>query len=55
LLPAAHGGQIVLSETTCRLLDGETAVRDLGERRLKDLVQTERLYQLDEGEFPPLR
>jgi predicted ATPase/class 3 adenylate cyclase len=53
---AAHGGQIVLSETTRRLaaLDGP-ALRDLGEHRLKDLVQAVRLYQLGDGEFPPLR
>ena len=51
---AAHGGQIVLSETTRRLLD-DAAVHDLGEHRLKDLVQAERLYQLGNGDFPPLR
>ncbi|MBA2642694.1 MAG: adenylate/guanylate cyclase domain-containing protein [Actinobacteria bacterium] len=39
---AAHGGQIVLSETTQRLLD-DLSVRDLGEHRLKDLVRAERL------------
>ena len=52
---AAHGGQIVVSETTRRLLDADTAVRDLGEHRLKDLIGAERLYQLGEGDFPPLR
>jgi predicted ATPase/class 3 adenylate cyclase len=52
---AAHGGQIVLSETTRGLLDGETPVRDLGEHRLKDLIEAERLYQLGDDEFPPLR
>ena len=52
---AAHGGQIVLSETTRRLLDAGAAIRDLGEHRLKDLVHAERLYQLGDGEFPPLR
>jgi predicted ATPase/class 3 adenylate cyclase len=51
----AHGGQIVLSETTRRLLDTELAVRDLGEHRLKDLIGAERLFQLGEGDFPPLR
>ena len=51
---AAHGGQIVLSETTRRLLD-DARLRDLGEHRLKDLVRAERLFQLGEGEFPPLR
>jgi predicted ATPase/class 3 adenylate cyclase len=52
---AAHGGQVVLSETTRRLLEGEAPVRDLGEHRLKDLVGAERLFQLGDGEFPPLR
>jgi len=52
---AAHGGQIVLSETTRGLLDRDTPVRDLGEHRLKDLIGAERLYQLGEGDFPPLR
>ena len=52
---AAHGGQIVLSETTRGLLEGDASVRDLGEHRLKDLIGAERLYQLGDGEFPPLR
>jgi predicted ATPase len=30
-------------------------MRDLGEHRLKDLTAPERLFQLGEGEFPPLR
>ena len=38
-----------------RLLDSDAAVRDLGEHRLKDLTGAERLYQLGEGDFPPLR
>ncbi len=52
---SAHGGQIVLSETTRRLLEDDVAVRELGEHRLKDLVGAERLFQLGEGAFPPLR
>ena len=52
---AAHGGQIVLSETTRRLLENDASIRDLGEHRLKDLVHAERLYQLGDGDFPPLR
>jgi predicted ATPase/class 3 adenylate cyclase len=52
---AAHGGQIVLSEATRRLLSAGASVQDLGEHRLKDLVHAERLYQLGEGDFPPLR
>ena len=52
---AAHGGQIVVSETTRGLLDSDTGVRDLGEHRLKDLIGAERLYQLGAGDFPPLK
>jgi hypothetical protein len=52
---AAHGGQIVVSETTLRLLDSDAPVRDLGEHRLKDLVGAERLFQVGAGEFAPLR
>jgi predicted ATPase/class 3 adenylate cyclase len=52
---SAHGGQIVMSETTRRLLEPDAPVRDLGEHRLKDLIGAERLYQLGDGDFPPLR
>src|SRR5438093_298256 len=52
---AAHGGQIVLSATTRRLLQSDAHVRDLGEHRLKDLVSPERLFQLGDGDFPPLK
>jgi predicted ATPase/class 3 adenylate cyclase len=52
---SAHGGQIVVSETTRRLLDADTPLRDLGEHRLKDLIGAERLFQVGEGDFPPLR
>lgn len=52
---AAHGGQVVLSRTTRELLGPEVVLRDLGEHRLKDLVEAEPLFQLGAGEFPPLR
>ena len=47
---AGHGGQILLSQTTCDLVapvlpDGVN-VRDLGEHRLKDLHRPEHLFQL---------
>ena len=59
---AAHGGQILLSETTRALLGGAlpdgTELHDLGDRQLKD-VRSERLYQLALAEgpqsFPPPR
>jgi class 3 adenylate cyclase len=50
---AAHGGQVVVSQTT-RDLAGN-GLRELGEYRLKDLTAPERLFQLRGGEFPPLR
>jgi predicted ATPase/class 3 adenylate cyclase len=51
---AAHGGQVVLSERTRALVDGRQ-VSDLGSHRLKDLSEPQRLYQLGDGEFPPIR
>jgi class 3 adenylate cyclase len=52
---AGHGGQVVVSETTRALLDGDFDLRDLGEHRLKDLPDPIRLFQLGRDEFPPLR
>jgi predicted ATPase len=50
---AGHGGQILVSQATRDLVgDG---LRDLGEHRLKDLAAAERIYQLGEGDFPPLK
>ena len=50
-----HGGQVVVSETTRRLLADDLPLRDLGEHRLKDMVGAQRLYQLGDGDFPPLK
>jgi predicted ATPase/class 3 adenylate cyclase/Tfp pilus assembly protein PilF len=59
IMAAAHGGQVLLSQTTRDLLDEQTKLRDLGEHRLKDLSLPQRLYQLlIEGlpsEFPALK
>jgi class 3 adenylate cyclase len=60
---AGHGGQVLLSSTTRELVEDDpptgVSIRDLGERRLKDLERPERLSQLVvEGlrsEFPPLK
>ncbi len=52
---AGHGGQVLLSEPTTRLLDDGVAVRDLGLHRLKDLQAAERIFQLGDEAFPPLR
>jgi YVTN family beta-propeller protein len=60
---AGHGGQILLSSSTRELVEHDLPegqlVRDLGERRLKDLPRLERIYQLVvdglPSEFAPLR
>src|SRR5207247_5106167 len=48
-----HGGQVLVSQSARDLISDE--LRDLGEHRLKDLTAPERIYQLGEGEFPPLK
>ena len=55
VMAAGHGGQILVSETTRRLAGNDLELLDLGLQRLKDMTAPERLYQLGEGEFPPLR
>ncbi|MGH2573810.1 MAG: ATP-binding protein [Actinomycetota bacterium] len=55
IMGAGHGGQVVLSETTQRLLDSTAPLRDLGEHRLKDLSAPQRLYQLGDRDFPRLK
>ena len=54
---AGHGGQVLVSASTAALL-GSVGLRDMGEHRLKDLTQPQRLYQLViprlETEFPRL-
>jgi predicted ATPase/class 3 adenylate cyclase len=50
---SGHGGQVLISTSTAALVD--FALRDLGEHRLKDLSAPERIYQLGDGEFPPLK
>src|SRR5215204_5645368 len=63
LLSAGHGGQVLLSLATQELVRDQLPtgawLRDLGERRLKDLSRPERIFQLAAPdlppEFPPLR
>ena len=60
---AGHGGQVLLSSTTRELAEEDlppgVSVRDLGERRLKDIDQPQHLYQLDvdglQSQFAQLR
>jgi hypothetical protein len=51
---AGHGGQVLVSAATAALLRDD-GLRDLGEHRLKDLSAPERIYQLGDGDFPPLK
>ncbi len=59
----AHGGQVVLSDSTARLVAGQlpeaVSLRPLGAHRLKDIAEAQRLHQLVAPglpqRFPPLR
>jgi class 3 adenylate cyclase len=63
LLSAGHGGQVLLSHAAKELtrddLPEGASLKDLGERRLKDLFRPERVFQLIAPElptsFPPLK
>jgi predicted ATPase/class 3 adenylate cyclase len=63
LLSAGHGGQVLLSSATQELVRDDspegTQLRDLGERRLKDLFRPEHVFQMVgtglPSTFPPLR
>ncbi len=51
-----HGGQVLVSQSTVALLDpSNSLLLDLGEHRLKDLTAPERIWQLGDAEFAPLR
>jgi predicted ATPase len=51
---AGHGGQILVSQSA-RDLAGDAPLRDPGEHRLKDMTAPERIYQLGDDDFPPLK
>lgn len=63
VMSAGHGGQVLVSQRTAELVDGELpseiTLVDLGEHRLKDLTAPQRLYQAVTGDspsvFPPLK
>ena len=63
VMSAGHGGQVLLSSATRELvrdsLPEEMELIDLGERRLKDLLRPEHIYQLNASgllsTFPPLK
>ena len=54
LAAAGHGGQTLVSGVTSGLLDGSD-LRDLGTYRLDGVVAEQRIFQLGDGEHPPLR
>lgn len=63
IMSAGHGRQILLSGATYELvqdtLPADTELQDMGEKRLKDLLRPEHLYQLNIAglatSFPPLK
>ena len=63
IMSAGHGGQILLSQSTYELardrLPAKAQLIDMGERRLKDMLRPEHLYQLTvpdlPSEFHPLK
>ena len=59
IMAAGHGGQVLVSDSTRALLDDRFQLRDLGAHRLKDLPETQQLFQLQiEGlpaDFPPVK
>jgi predicted ATPase/class 3 adenylate cyclase len=63
IMSAGHGGQILLSSATRELvrdmLPIDSELQDLGEKRLKDLLRPEHIYQLNiaglSTTFPPLK
>jgi predicted ATPase/Tfp pilus assembly protein PilF len=50
---AGHGGQVLVSQATRALVDGELA--DLGEHRVKDFSAPVWIFQLGKERFPPLK
>jgi predicted ATPase/class 3 adenylate cyclase len=55
VMAAGHGGQVLVSQSTRDLVGDAFDLVDLGPYRLKDLSARERIYQLGDSEFPPLR
>ena len=63
LMSAAHGGQVLISLATDELVRDELPVnislKDMGERRLKDLIRPEHIYNLIIPnlpiDFPPIK
>jgi predicted ATPase/class 3 adenylate cyclase len=54
LMSAGHGGQVLVSAATAGIL-GRSGLLDLGEHRLRDLAEPQRVFQLGSQSFPALR
>lgn len=55
LMSAGHGGQTLLSRAARELVSRGSSFVDLGEHRLRDLLEPERIFQHGASEFAPLR
>ena len=63
IMSAGHGGQVLISQTTRDLVEEHltngVSIRDMGERRLKDLQRPTHVFQLVAAglpaDFPPLK
>src|SRR5436305_1786319 len=63
IMSAGHGGQVLLSQTTCDLVQQDlpngVSLRNMGEHHLKDLQHPSRIFQLVipglSSDFPPLK
>jgi predicted ATPase/class 3 adenylate cyclase len=53
VMSVGHGGQVLISRATRDLV--EVGLTDLGEHRVKDIVDPVWLFQLGAAEFPPLK
>jgi predicted ATPase len=55
LMALANGGQVLCSSVTAELTQLDVQLYDLGEHRLRDLSAPQRVFQVGDGRFAPLR
>jgi predicted ATPase len=55
LMEIGHGGEVLCSAATAALVEAEVPLVDLGDHRLRDLDRPVRVFQVGQGNFPPLR